>query len=211
MALPLRQIRMDSRNPDLTVFAFLAADHPELTDGYGGWEVIPRPRRRAYTRWMGTNPFRLRLSLIIDKYQEQDSIEHICQTLERMATSPDAFTPPPLVDVDGAVPHPRTGWVIDNLEWGQSIRHPNTLNRLRQEVVVHLLQHVPVDVVQQNNPPPSKYRIYTVKKGDTLGKIASKLLGNWRRWKEIAKINKIRDPKKDRALKVGRKLKVPRK
>jgi nucleoid-associated protein YgaU len=48
---------------------------------------------------------------------------------------------------------------------------------------------------------------YTVKKGDTLSGIALKILGDASRWRQIARINKLRDPRK---LKVGTKLKMPK-
>jgi LysM repeat protein len=49
-------------------------------------------------------------------------------------------------------------------------------------------------------------RTYTVKKGDTLWKIADKYYGDGSKWKKIADYNKIKDPRK---LKVGQKLRVP--
>lgn len=51
-----------------------------------------------------------------------------------------------------------------------------------------------------------KNRFYVVKKGDTLMKIARKMYGNPKKWRKIAKANKITNP---RRLKVGRKLKIP--
>lgn len=47
---------------------------------------------------------------------------------------------------------------------------------------------------------------YVVKKGDTLGKIAKKELGDTGRWKEIQTLNNIAKPE---AIKVGMKLKLP--
>jgi nucleoid-associated protein YgaU len=42
--------------------------------------------------------------------------------------------------------------------------------------------------------------------GDTLSEIASRKLGNANRWKEIAKINNIRDPTN---IRVGQRLRLP--
>jgi|GEM_PF-1905606 len=47
---------------------------------------------------------------------------------------------------------------------------------------------------------------YIVGRGDTLGKIAQKTLGEASRWREIANLNNILDP---RAISVGQKLRIP--
>lgn len=52
-------------------------------------------------------------------------------------------------------------------------------------------------------------RKYTVKKGDTLHKIAIKFYRNSSKWKTIAKANKIKNPRSDKKLKVGRVLRIP--
>lgn len=49
-------------------------------------------------------------------------------------------------------------------------------------------------------------RRYTVRSGDTLWKIAGALLGDFSRWKDIAKLNKLADPNR---LKVGQVLLIP--
>ncbi|MFC8124645.1 N-acetylmuramoyl-L-alanine amidase [Streptomyces sp. NPDC057302] len=49
---------------------------------------------------------------------------------------------------------------------------------------------------------------YTVRKGDTLSTIARAKLGDAARWREIAKLNNLPDPDE---LKVGQKLKLPKK
>lgn len=49
---------------------------------------------------------------------------------------------------------------------------------------------------------------YTVKKGDTLWDLADKKLGDGSRWREIAKLNGVNDP---RTLQIGVELKMPAK
>ena len=51
-------------------------------------------------------------------------------------------------------------------------------------------------------------RTYTVKKGDNLGTIARKMLGNSKRYREIMKLNGL---KSDRDAKLGQVLKIPAK
>jgi nucleoid-associated protein YgaU len=52
-------------------------------------------------------------------------------------------------------------------------------------------------------------RKYTVKKGDTLHKIAIKFYRNSSKWRSIAKANKIKNPRKNRQMRVGRVLRIP--
>jgi len=47
---------------------------------------------------------------------------------------------------------------------------------------------------------------HTIKKGDTLWAIAAKMLGSGTRWKEIARLNGIKDPRK---VPIGMTLKIP--
>jgi nucleoid-associated protein YgaU len=56
--------------------------------------------------------------------------------------------------------------------------------------------------------PPAEERIYVVKKGDNLSKIAKEVYGNAGRWKEIYKANKdrIKDPN---LIRPGWKLRIP--
>lgn len=50
------------------------------------------------------------------------------------------------------------------------------------------------------------YKLYTVLEGETLGEIASRELGSYRLWREIASINKISDPSR---VMPGRVLRMP--
>lgn len=49
---------------------------------------------------------------------------------------------------------------------------------------------------------------YTIKQGDTLWDLADKNYGDGSRWKEIAKANKITDPRK---LMIGQNIVIPAK
>ena len=58
-------------------------------------------------------------------------------------------------------------------------------------------------------PPAPSYTTYTVKKGDTLGDISSKVYGTSKRWKPIYEANKdiLKDPNH---LKPGQVLRIPK-
>jgi nucleoid-associated protein YgaU len=54
----------------------------------------------------------------------------------------------------------------------------------------------------------AKPRVYVVKEGDSLSKIAKEILGDASRWKEILEANKdqIKDPN---LIRVGQELRIP--
>lgn len=62
------------------------------------------------------------------------------------------------------------------------------------------------EIVEQVEVVEKKYRIYTVLEGDTLGEIASRELGSYRMWREIAALNNIADPSR---VMPGRVLRMP--
>ena len=51
-----------------------------------------------------------------------------------------------------------------------------------------------------------EYKTYVVKDGETLGEIASRELGSYRKWREIASLNNITDPSR---IMPGRMLRLP--
>lgn len=213
----LRQIRITCNALNLEVNGLLGPTNPVPVGGYGGWELQPRPHRVAVTNWAGRNPFTLSLDVLLDGWQQELSQERKIRSLELMALPTADLTPkrPPLVRVHGlSIPHPHqnAAWVIQDLAWGETLRSTSTGDRVRQQVTISLMQHVDASNIEENNIRPGtaqpKYRRYTIKKGDTLQSISRKLLGEAKRWKELAKLNNINDP---RHLKVGSHIRVPRK
>lgn len=191
--------------------------------GVGGWEEVPHPYRPSTTRWT-TLPLRqLEVALLLDGWRQQASVEESCRILDAYARpQANTNTPPVLAFLWGSYAAFR--WVIQDLSWGEELRDPQG-RRLRQQVTVSLLEYRDDEVTVSDprkraaapsppkgtgrpstaQPVPSG-RTYTVKQGDTLGRIASRELGRSSRWSEIAKLNNLRDP--DR-LAVGQRLRLP--
>lgn len=236
-----RFVTFQANQPPLSVTAILGTTPPVPSDGYGGWNLVTRPRRKALTEWGGINPLRVLVTVILgvkpgrsgqilDGYALGTSCETDRTTLERMAQPPSPGSEPPLVTVHGAVPHANDGpWVIESFDWDQNpIIAGGKL--ARQEVTVHLLEYVRDDrLVDLNaaqtarlqasiasataartaggtsNQTPHQ-KTYVVKSGDTLVKIAASVLGNYKRWGEIATLNHLTDPD---TLTVGERLRIP--
>jgi LysM domain len=200
-----------------TVTVLKDADPAVVTGGYGGWQVVQRPKRRGLTQWMGRDPIRMEVPVLFDGFAKQDSQEVEISKLSRMALPHG--DEPPVVDVDGhGIPNPGPEhWVIEDLTWGKNVEwefsSDGVMSRLRQDCVVKLLEYV--DETRTafsrlvNNQPGAGIwpKHYTFKKGDTLAKIASKFYKNSKKWKKIADANGIRDPK---SIKPGRVLVIPK-
>lgn len=209
----LHHVRLSSDDPAIEVVALMGVNPPIMVDGYGGWTEIPRPKRDTAVEWTGRPAAKMILEILLDNFREGTHVENRIKNLERMALPASDRTDPPTIKLDGPVPHQEKQWVIGTLEWGAAIWAQDGRRR-RQEVKLTLLEKVE-DARVAIKSPASKQRgkgktkntrIYVIKKGDTLSSIAARQLGAAKRWKEIATLNGIRDPKN---IKPGQKLKIP--
>lgn len=211
-------ITLRSRDPQIEISALLDGAGAAITGGYGGWEIINRPRRQGVTHWGGRNPFQMNLALILDGHANFQRVETDCSRMERLALPhPNPGGTPPVVTFaeTKAIPHSDLEWVVENIEWGEAIRD-NQGNRTRQHVVLNLLRYVKVDIIQvsaaenaRNKGGGKSVRTIDVRAGDTLQKIAARELKDNKRWKEIQKLNpNIKDPSN---LKGIAKVKIPAK
>lgn len=210
-------------DPLTELATLLGPERPDVSSGYGGWEEVERPRRSTAITWKGQPARRFAVNVLLDNFAEGTSIEADIRRLEKLAL-PRSGGQPPTVTVSapgGVIPTFYEGmrWVVEALSWGDALMNTYN-NRTRQAVTVTLLQAVADDLIKRSpakdrkasdarakgSGKGAKNKRYTVKRGDTLSKIAAKQLGSAKRWREIAKLNNIRDPKN---VKVGRVLKLP--
>lgn len=210
-----RYITFIAEDPRLEVRALFDEDPATPDSGYGGWEEIERARRTPLTDFTGSPLYRVPVPIVLDGFQEGLSVDNDVRSLVKMAR-PVRGGPPPIITVDGEIPHNQVEWVIEDLEWGEVIRRSRDAKLLRVHLVVKLLQYVDPDQVDIIKPGSrkkcrkrAKHQRYTVKKSDkSLKTIAARELGASKCWRAIANKQKpkIRDPKK---IKVGQVLKMP--
>lgn len=247
MTPPLGYVEIACADPPVSVVARLGEERPEVTDGYGGWEEIQRPRRTTATKWRGMPARRMSLPILLDNWRQGRSVEYLVRRLERMAL-PRAGGQPPTVTVDAAgghLPYQGRTWVIDAIAWGDALMNAAG-NRTRQAATLTLLEYIADDLIEaQKRSPAQKRRAHknaaknskgknarekrrpakrnrrsnrkrqhagaraattTAYDGEDLMAIAAAELGDVRRWREIADLNGIRDP---RAIVVGQVLRLP--
>lgn len=195
----------------LQITALRGEGPPQLSGGYGGWEVVARPHKISVTNWIGRDPVRCAVPMLFDGWRGQVSVEPDLATLHRMG-QPDADGAPPTIRCSGGIPRKDIrDWVIESLDWGTNViwgfLHDGSAVRMRQDVTVNLLQYVDDDRAQLGGQtlkytpprpkgmPKPKHQFHVVKKGDTMAKISVAEYKSAKWVKEICKANKINDPK----------------
>lgn len=161
--------------------------------------------------------------------QARDTLDKIVATHSR-----DEEPPICIFDSGGLVPHDFTHaqhvrWVVSALNWDKEMAVLSESSRrpLRVGGTFTLLQYNHDETIDAYEGPAKRNRdknkkdkkkgkgrgkgkgrsTHTVKEGESLTEIAAEELGDAKRWKEIADLNNIRNPRKD--LKVGMELKLP--
>jgi LysM repeat protein len=169
---------------------------PKMTAGGGGWETVDRPRRTGFTEWVGGAPYEMDIPVLFDGWASGRSQEAAISMLNQMKMSPGPWLPPPTVKITGLVPVKGATWVIQNIEWGDSVIWQTDGDggyRVRQDAVVQLLQFIAEDrlTIRKQSPP---IKLHIVRKGETLAGISKREYGSTKYVAMLKKANNIRDP-----------------
>ena len=218
-------VQISASRPSVKVVCRLDAEPPKIVGGYGGWEMVDRPRRVAVTVWEGRQPRQMSLPIVLDEFKSRRSVVPLMRDLEKLAL-PFADPEPPRVRIDGpGITHTDIVWLVNNIEWGESsFDEIDRDRRTRQRAVLSLIAYSAPDrlatggaaaaaarLAAQKTASKTAGYVYTVKQSDLrngLSGIAARELGNSTRWKEIATLNEIRDPKR---IRTGQKIRIPSK
>ena len=156
---------------NLWTLALLGPEGGRVVEGYGDWDIIPVRRGKPITEWKGHRAYTLSLDLLYDGWsllrqpvlsraftgqpnvpwggdQQWEhgrywarGIESELNDLQRLATVQSDMSTPPSVRIWGAVHYASGRYVIQNLDWGDSIRDRNTGQRVRQQVTATLVEY----------------------------------------------------------------------
>jgi hypothetical protein len=206
------ELRAPSRG--LVFLARLGEGTTTPSGGVGGWETIPRPRRRPLTAWRGTpEPLRLSIPVLIDGWPDE-SVEDDCNVLLVMGGLHGSDREPPELVLRGGVPYnverrPNLKWVIESLDWGAYTRRPDDDARVRQAVTINLMVPEEDDRITRLKPRRAGSRAHVVQapKGSTYEKLAARYLASKRFGGKLAHLNGDRSP--DHPFAKPRKVKLP--
>jgi LysM repeat protein len=196
------------------------------------WRVIDRPRLDGAVEYAGSTPYEMVVEAALSYADIDRSIEeHFVHLVQRLTLRKPPKNEPPVVRLTGPSIPPIAqwlNWVVTTVTPGDEERNDDGTRNLAF-FTLEFLQYIPPTLIVTNResaaqasaqraqaasppapapgtPPPPSSRTYTVKAGDTLGAIATRELGSFSRWPEIASLNGIRDPA---TLQVGQVLRLP--
>lgn len=197
----------------------LIGESPFIPLGYNGYQTVARPRKVAITEIVGWDPFRQTGSVVISGYRSAKSIAADFLAIEQMAGRFNGEKRKEIViQIAGAgLFHTDLDYVIEDLSWNPDDMEWVGGTLVHASASITFMEWNPDDRLQPDPNPVEKRNAtvnkregspYTVKEGDTLSKIAARKLGKAKRWREIADLNDIRDP---RSIKPGQILRMPNK
>jgi LysM repeat protein len=218
------QVEFVCEDPPLSSAGWIGDGPITPSGGYGGWTEVDRPKRISITEWAGSKGYKLSIPVLFDGFASGTTVEPQIAALERMARQQGGNEEPPVVHVVTVGSRPRTpsvDWVIADIAWGDAIYNAAGL-RTRQIATVEVWQYIGDETIitlarkrrkkkgkggkKGSGKKGAANKTYKVKAGDTLSEIAARELGSAKRWREIAKLNNIRDP---RNIRKGQELRMP--
>lgn len=212
-------VHLHCLNPALNLHARLGPDLPQVSGGYGGWEVTQRPRAVGMTVWNGVPPCELTLNIMIGGGREIDEDRGVESKISRLTdvARGTADATPGIVYIDGVPNLPAAKWVIQNIDWGDALRRRDDMHRIRQLATITFLEYQAPEYETLRRGALGKARlktvVYTVKKGDTPAKIAKHRRGDWKDIRDVNRKGVIKranqQPHKGTPFHVGGKINVP--
>jgi hypothetical protein len=204
-------VRLTCGDPAFALVTLLGEEAPQLSGGFGGWNVIGRPRDVGMTVWDGVEPYQLTLPLMLDAFADNRSQEGIIRRLTAVARG-DRESPPGVLTVEGlpSLSPPSRQWVIEGLDFGDPIRRVSDMHRTRQPLTLTLREYVGPEYLRRRKTTSrtsSKSIIVIAGQGDTAAKIAKRR--RLKSWTVLRKLNRGIILKANQKLKPGTPILVP--
>jgi hypothetical protein len=204
-------VRLTCGDPAFALVTLLGEEAPQLSGGFGGWNVIGRPRDVGMTVWDGVEPYQLTLPLMLDAFADNRSQEGIIRRLTAVARG-DRESPPGVLTVEGlpSLSPPSRHWVIESMEFGDAIRRVSDMHRTRQQLTLALREYVRPEYLSRRkttSKTSSKSIIVIAQKGDTAAKIAKRR--RLKSWTLLRNLNRGLILKANQTIPTGTPVLVP--
>jgi hypothetical protein len=194
----------------MNILGPLGPEVPQISGGFGGYEIVPRPRQVGMTIWNGTEPYQLTFSMFLEGFKLGKTVEEDIAAVMRCAHGTDGE--PGTVQVFGIPRLPANDWVIEGLDFDQDTTIRNSrMERIRQKLSWTLREEVdPVYLPLRAEALMGKKPAYTtvkVRRNDTPAGLAKKY--KLKSWTVLRDLNQGVITKSGQKLKEGMKIRVP--
>lgn len=175
------------------------------------WNRISRPKRSTAITYGGMGEETLVFEVIFDALDGNGTVEERVRRLDALRVPSGERNPPPICKLYYGHMGGGKDWVVDQISESDEQRD-SRLHRIYYQAELTLVEHIQADLEishakhHRSRHSGGRGRSHRVRHGETLSSIAASDLGDASRWKEIAQLNDIRDP---RSLKVGDVLRMP--
>lgn len=211
--VPPGWVNLACSDPPMIFTARLGPEPWVPTAGWGGYDIVDRPLQVGMTIIKGVPPWAVAGSVIFDGLKDMMSQEDDIKRLMSVAHGDDQ-SQPGLISVKGVPNLPADDWFIEDMEFDADsvIRHPLTMERVRQKVTFTLREYVSPDYIRSAKNafqrPKGKVTIITVKDKDTPHKVAVRYHCRVRDLRQLNPNNKYM-LKSNTKLPHGMRLRVP--
>jgi hypothetical protein len=206
--VPVGWVGLHCDDPPLSLLVRLGEGPVSIKAGLGGWTVTPRPRQVGMTTWEGVEPFAVDVPLMFDGWADDVSQESSIADLVTVARG-DAGSEPGVVEVSG-LNLPADRWVIEALEFADTLVRPSDNERLRQVATLTLREYVPPSYLRLRRSAlqgaKGKTKVIRAHKGDTPVTIARRYATTFSVLRQMQPAVIVKSTQK---LATGAKVRVP--
>jgi hypothetical protein len=179
-------------HPRQAVHCLLGPTRPRVIRGYGGWGQTERTGRRAVSTYEGSETLAVEITLWLENkaVPTEGGVVGKIANIERL-TMPRGDEPPPPVKWAANHEHDNDSrrsreWVCESLEWGDAHSGDRAnLRHIQATIVLAVLRDTELDVEEQKG-----FDRRTLQKGQDLRAFARKWLGDPKRWRDVASLNR---------------------
>lgn len=178
------------------------------------YTVSERLLRRAVPEYTGHDPMRMTVSILLDRYEDDEDVLPDIGLIDQMSVPVDGGRRMPDIFISGAVPYRNLAWLMDGYpDWDADPEPIRNLNGdlVRQALTIKLVERPPEKLLtasdfQRPNAKGKKKRVHVVKQGeDSFADVAQHEYGSRDDAAALARLNGLSTFQK---LKPGFKVKL---